>query len=103
MTIHSHFSLRGFSNTFVIASQGEAVVIDPGTFDRQLLLLIEGNHLRIRSVLLTHWHKSHVDGIRTMGRIYEFSVYSFSSGTPGRPSIEVRDGSRVAWGAEEAV
>jgi glyoxylase-like metal-dependent hydrolase (beta-lactamase superfamily II) len=103
VTVSSHFSPRGFSNTFLVASEGEALVVDPGTFDRHLLLHIEDNGLRVRSVLLTHWHRSHTDGIRTMSRIYEFSVFSYYPGTSECRCIEVRDGERIPCGAVEAV
>lgn len=103
MNVYSHFSVGGFSNTFVVTSEGEALVIDPGTFDRQLLLLIEDNHLRVRSVLLTHWHRSHTSGIRTMGRIYDFTVHSYYPGTAECRCSEVRDGDRILCGAVEAM
>jgi hydroxyacylglutathione hydrolase len=98
-----HYSVRGFSNTYLVASEGEALVVDPGSFDRQLLGLIEDNRLRITAVLLTHWHQSHTDGLRTMGRIYDFTVHSFYPGTRECPCTEIRDGDRIPCGALEAV
>jgi hydroxyacylglutathione hydrolase len=103
MTVYSHFSPRGFSNTFLVASDGEALVVDPGTFDRQMLLLIEDNHLRVRGVLLTHWHRSHTDGVRAMGRIYDFEVFSYYPGTSECRCTEVRDGARIPCGSVEAL
>ena len=103
MTVFPHYSVSGFSNSFVLASRGEALVIDPGTFDRQLLLLIEDNGLRVRSVLLTHWHEAHTGGLRTMARIYDFTVYSYYPGTAECSCSEVRDGDAVPFGDEKAV
>lgn len=103
MNLYFHYSVRGFSNTFLVASQGEALVIDPGSFDRQLLGLIEDNRLRVTGVLLTHWHRSHTDGLRTMGRIYDFASYSFYPGTSACRCTELRDGDRVPFGSMEAV
>ena len=102
MTVFSHLSERGFSNAFVIASAGEAVVVDPGSFDRHMLLIIEENRLRIRSVLLTHWHRSHVEGLRTMRRIYDFDTYSYLPGNTELRCREVREGSTVPVGGIEA-
>ena len=103
MTVISHLSVQGFSNAFVVASGTEAVVVDPGSFDRHLLRVIEDNKLHVRSVLLTHWHRSHVQGLRTMRRIYDFDIYSFLPGSAELGSREVRDGSTVSFGSDEAV
>jgi len=103
MTVISHLSVRGFSNAFVIASSGEAVVVDPGSFDRHLLLAIEDNQLHVRSVLLTHWHRSHVEGLRTMRRVYDFDIYSYFPGNAKWGSTVIRDGSAVPFGGIEAV
>jgi glyoxylase-like metal-dependent hydrolase (beta-lactamase superfamily II) len=103
MSIESHLSVRGFSNTFVISSEGEALIVDPGSFDRRLLGLIEEPGLRVRGVVLTHEHASHTDGLRTMSRIYTFDSYAYYPQAAGFPCTVVREGTRIPFGALEAV
>ncbi len=103
MTVTSVLSARGFSNTFVVSSEGEALIVDPGSFGRQLLGLIEDRRLRIRAVVLTHGHASHTDGLRTMGRIYRFDAYAYHPEAADHPCSVVRDGTRVPFGSLEAV
>ncbi len=79
MKIFFHFSVIGFSNTYLIGNdEGDAILIDPGHMDLQLLELIESNHYYIRHILLTHRHPSHTAGIGTLSKIYDFDIYSYS-------------------------
>ena len=43
-----------------------------------LLSLIETNDYYIRNVLLTHTHESHAKGLKTLAKIYDFSIYAGS-------------------------
>lgn len=80
MKIFFHFSVIGFSNTYLIGnSDGEAILIDPGHMDLQLLDLIESNHYRVKHILITHRHESHTKGIGTLLKIYDADVYAYSS------------------------
>ncbi len=77
MKLIHHFSSLAFSNTYLLGPDqgGEAILVDPGIMDIELLKLIESNKLYPRHVLLTHLHKSHTDGLRTLEKIYDFTVY----------------------------
>lgn len=77
MKLIHHFSSLAFSNTYLFGPDegGEAILVDPGIMDSKLLTLIESNRLYPRHVLLTHLHKSHTDGLRTLEKIYDFTVY----------------------------
>lgn len=100
MRLFPHFSVVGFSNSYLLGpSSGEdAVLIDPGTFDTHLLQLIEGNGLYIRSILVTHAHTAHIDGIRTLLKVYESSIYSYRSSVAGHPATAVRNGDVISLG-----
>jgi hydroxyacylglutathione hydrolase len=79
MRVFPHFVFTGFSNCYLVAPDGPgpAVLIDPGIFDGELLKLIEGNKLSITTVLITHTHDSHIEGIRTLTKIYDAAIYAF--------------------------
>ncbi len=80
MKIFFHFSVIGFSNTYLIGNDhGDAILIDPGHMDIQLLDLIESNHYYIRHILITHRHESHTKGIGTLLKIYDADIYAYSA------------------------
>ncbi|MGE4583209.1 MAG: MBL fold metallo-hydrolase [Sphaerochaeta sp.] len=78
MTIFQHFSVVGFCNTYLVASkQGrEALLIDPGHVDLELINLIESNHFKLTHVLLTHRHTAHIEGLGTLQKIYDVTVHA---------------------------
>jgi glyoxylase-like metal-dependent hydrolase (beta-lactamase superfamily II) len=77
----SYFSVLHFSNCYLIGPDGpgDAVLIDAGVFDRGLLKLIEDNGLYVRWVLITHVHHGHVQGLQTLQKIYEATIYAFDA------------------------
>ncbi|NQT60448.1 MAG: MBL fold metallo-hydrolase [Bacteroidetes bacterium] len=80
MKIFFHFSVVGFSNTYLIGNSGggDAILIDPGHMDIELLKLIEENNYYIKHILLTHRHPSHTEGLRTLRKIYDSEIYANS-------------------------
>ena len=97
MKLFFHFALIGFANTYLIGPDegGDAILIDPGTMDTELVSLIEENNYYIRSVLITHYHSSHVRGIHTLKKIYDSDIYGYSSSIEGFPTRPLRDGDRI--------
>ena len=96
MKVFFHFSVAGFSNTYLIGpdGKGDAIIVDPGTMNVPLLNMIEANDYYLRHVLLTHSHDSHVRGLRTLRKIYDFDVYA------GMSEIQHAQVRRVAGGDE---
>ena len=78
MKLFFHFGPSNFSNTYLLgpATGGNALIIDPGVMDLPLLNLIEENDFYIKHILVTHNHDSHINGIRTLLKIYNADVYS---------------------------
>jgi len=98
MKLYFHFAVVGFANTYLIgpAEGGEAILVDPGIMDKELLNLIEGNHYYIRTILVTHHHDSHVKGIRTLKKIYDADIYAFSPYILNYSSTPIKDGDKFA-------
>ncbi len=96
MKILFHFSVIGFSNSYVVGgdSGGDAVLIAPGHMDLELLKLIEDNGYNVSHVLLTHRHESHTQGLKTLSKIYSFSIYANSPHIYDFPVNSVADGSQ---------
>jgi glyoxylase-like metal-dependent hydrolase (beta-lactamase superfamily II) len=94
MTIFFHYSLYGFANVYLIGNDStmEAAIVDPAAFTIGLLDFIEDKGYLVTSALITHNHAHHVDGLKTLLRIYDASVYSSNSTLGGVPCKMVRDG-----------
>jgi glyoxylase-like metal-dependent hydrolase (beta-lactamase superfamily II) len=94
MKLFFHFAVVGFANTYLLGPEegGSAMLIDPGTMDEGLLNLIEGNGYYVRSILLTHSHASHVQGIKTLLKIYDAEIYSHAGSIYHHPSHALGDG-----------
>lgn len=94
MKIFTYYSVTDFSNTYLIgpSNGGSAVLIDPGEFDLGLLKLIEKYGYYIRHILITHAHNAHINGIRTLLKIYQADIYSFNPTILEYPARPVRDG-----------
>ena len=79
------------TNSYLVAGDdGEAVLIDPGKAAPELISIIENNRLKMKGALLTSSSPEHSGGVGTLGKIYDFPVYSFNTG--------LRDGDSVSYG-----
>jgi hydroxyacylglutathione hydrolase len=100
MKILSHFPAIGVSNTYLIGPEdgGDAVLVDPGRFDVTLLNLIEDNGFDIKAILATHDHGNHVQGLRTLLKIYDAEIYAGTQTVLGFAANAVEDGDSF-WAA----
>lgn len=100
MKIFSHFAVIGFANTYLLGPDdgGDAILIDPGVMDIELLQLIEGNGFYIKNILVTTPHKAHVQGLQTILRIYEATIYSGSAMVLDFPATQVHEGESLNLG-----
>lgn len=87
MKLFNHFAAIGFSNTYLLApeDQGDALLIDPGKMDVQLLQLIEDNNYYIKDILITHSHQNHYGGVKTLLKLYNAAVHAAVSELDGIP------------------
>lgn len=84
MKVFFHFCLFGFSNCYIlgtkeaskISGRKEALIIDPGCMDEDILTFIEKNDYLLKGVLITHDHESHVHGLKTLRKIYDVDVFA---------------------------
>jgi hydroxyacylglutathione hydrolase len=78
MKLFYHFIPIGFTNAYLVGPDGpgDAILIDPGGFDVNLLTLIEHHGYYIRSVLVTHEHEDHTRGIKTIRKVYDAEIFA---------------------------
>ncbi len=99
MKFYSYYSVTNFSNCYLLGGEAgrEALLIDPGIFDEGLLGLIEGNGWYVSHVLLTHAHLSHVNGLRTLRKVYDLRIHALQPAAVEFPSeaLEESDSLRL--------
>ncbi|GHV89926.1 hypothetical protein AGMMS50268_04290 [Spirochaetia bacterium] len=122
MKLYFHYCRYGFSNCYVLgtdppeekatalpqetpgeaapreAAPKEAIIIDPGAMDEHILNSIEKNNYSLRGVLITHDHRNHVHGLRTLERIYHADIYAVNPVIREHRTKRVRDGDTISIG-----
>ncbi|MCL2231723.1 MAG: MBL fold metallo-hydrolase [Treponema sp.] len=90
MKLHCHYCRSAFSNCYILGTDlpdpaanlplppGEAIIIDPGEMDVNILKFIEDNNYTLRGVLITHDHSFHVNGLATIMRIYNTEIFAIN-------------------------
>jgi len=127
MKVYFHYCPQGFSNCYILgtdynpdeaaASQEtkvlkkkttarreavpprEALIIDPGNMDAEILKIIENNAYRLRGILITHDHPHHVQGLKTITRIYGTKIYAINPVIRELRTTLVRDGEMLKIGS----
>jgi hydroxyacylglutathione hydrolase len=94
MKLFFRYAPYGFSNVYLLGPDGpgEAIIVDPGNIDIDLLSFVEQNGFSIKAALVTHNHATHVRGISTLRKIYDIDVYAASVQILDRPCTIVNDG-----------
>lgn len=107
MKIYQHYSIYGFSNTYIVGNDqsSEALVIDPAEVTTSMIEQIEHNGYRLVAILVTHEHIHHIRGLKTLMRIYSPVVYASNARIFKFQSHKLRDGdvNRVAGFEVEAI
>jgi len=98
-----HYRSSGLSNTYLLgsgeeASPREAIIVDPSLMDASLLNMIEENNYSLRGVLITHDHPHHVQGLRSILRIYDTEVFAINPIVGEYHTTLVRDGEIINIG-----
>ncbi len=80
MKVYFHLCVDGFTNSYTILNDDsevmEAIIVDPGKISMETINLIEQGGYKLVAVLITHNHKNHVQGLKTLKKIYSPTVFS---------------------------
>lgn len=78
MKLYIEPNVKSFSNCYVVVNETtrESVIIDPGEVSENLISLLEENQYKLIAVLITHNHKSHTEGLKTLCEIYNPQIYA---------------------------
>ena len=90
MKVYFHLCIDGFTNSYVIVNDDpavmEAIIVDPGQISNDIIRQIEDGGYKLVAVLITHNHAHHINGLRTLTKIYNPTVYAADSETYGMNS-----------------
>jgi glyoxylase-like metal-dependent hydrolase (beta-lactamase superfamily II) len=81
-----------------VSFQETAIIIDPGIMDKEIVNFIEKNNYTLGCVLITHDHRNHVYGLRTLRRIYNTELYAMNHIIMDQRTNMVRDREIVTIG-----
>jgi glyoxylase-like metal-dependent hydrolase (beta-lactamase superfamily II) len=105
MKLFFHYCSYGFSNCYILGAensakgqQNAAIIIDPGSMERVMLETIENNNFDLKAVLITHEHLNHVQGLRTLNRIYNAGVIAVNQNIMDHKTTRVKDGDKLIIG-----
>jgi glyoxylase-like metal-dependent hydrolase (beta-lactamase superfamily II) len=100
MKLYFHYCSFGFSNCYVFGAEDsrDAVIVDPGNMDEQLLGYIEDNNFNPAAVLITHDHVGHVRGLRALRRIYQPRIFAINRFVFDIGTKFVKDGDKIKAG-----
>ena len=109
MRLYFHYCPSGFSNCYILGTDSpennpeptdskEAIIIDPGTMDLEVLNIIEDNNYSLRGVLITHDHSHHIHGLKTIMRIYDTEIFAVNPAVKDLRATLVRDGEIIDIG-----
>ena len=115
MRLYFHYCPAGFSNCYVLGtdfddddqqteapqqetSPREAIIVDPGNMDSNILALIEENNYTLRGILITHDHAHHMQGLKTLLKIYDTAVFAVNPNIMEHRITLVKDGDIVDIG-----
>jgi len=93
------------TNSWVVASQGETVVIDPGPVIESHLDAIKATlaGTAVRAVLVTHSHPDHAPAANGLAADLGVPAIGFAPGPEFSPDRLIADGETVSFGEVEAI
>ena len=101
MKLFFHYCSAGFSNCYILGTDdppNEALIIDPGDMDPEVLGMIENNNYSLKGILITHDHAHHVQGLKTIIRIYGAEIFAINPIVQEHRTTLVRDGDIIDIG-----
>lgn len=100
MKLYFHYCLSHSSNCYILGAEDrpDAIIIDPGSMDEQILEYLEKDNLNPKAVLITHDHPGHIRGLRTLMRIYQVDIFAINRHILDNRTTPVKDGNKITIG-----
>ncbi|MCP4306020.1 MAG: MBL fold metallo-hydrolase [bacterium] len=93
------------TNSYVIESGGEALVLDPGPVIPVHLdaICVALSGFTPVGVVVTHTHPDHAPAANGLGRELDVPVYGFACGDEFEPTVRIDDGSSIPFGESQLI
>jgi glyoxylase-like metal-dependent hydrolase (beta-lactamase superfamily II) len=93
------------TNTYVIDSDGEALVLDPGPIIRGHLdaIRVALSGRQPVGVVVTHTHPDHAPAANGLGTELDVPVYGFAAGPGFAPTVQIEDEAEIGFGSRQLV
>jgi glyoxylase-like metal-dependent hydrolase (beta-lactamase superfamily II) len=75
-----------------------AIIVDPGSMEKNVLDIIENNNFDLKAALITHEHLNHVQGLRTLNKIYNTGVIAINQNIMDQKTTRIKDGDKLIVG-----
>jgi glyoxylase-like metal-dependent hydrolase (beta-lactamase superfamily II) len=91
------------TNTYLLTSAGEALLIDPGPLDRshEEAILAALTDLQLKAILVTHTHEDHAPLANPLAAQLGVPAYGHAPGPDFKPDLLLVDDDRVGFGNNE--
>lgn len=88
------------TNTYLITSEDDCVIIDPGPIidDHRRTILDAVADLQPRAVIVTHTHVDHAPMANPLAVEFDVPAYGYAPGPMFDPDRRLRDGDRIVFG-----
>jgi glyoxylase-like metal-dependent hydrolase (beta-lactamase superfamily II) len=70
---------RWKQNCYIVATDGNAIIVDPGSQAEEIVALIEQNHWRVHGILNTHGHFDHLGAVAPLQEQYQAPFFLHGS------------------------
>lgn len=96
MKIYFHLDFETLTNCYLVVNEEtkKALIIDPCKISNVLIKQIEDGNYDLQAVLITHKHEKHYRGLKTLQKIYDFSVFAADNELASEQNILKGDGSK---------
>jgi glyoxylase-like metal-dependent hydrolase (beta-lactamase superfamily II) len=96
MKLFFHYCSYNFSNCYILGDENNqpntAIIVDPGSMEKAIFDYIENNNFDLKAVLITHDHLGHVQGLKTLKKIYNAEIIAMNQVVMDHKTTMVKDG-----------
>jgi len=79
------------TNAYIIYDENilDAVIIDPGDEAKRLIQYIDKKFLKVKAIILTHYHYDHIGAVEALKKKYQCPIYAHKKDVQGLKDPEV--------------